>query len=422
MLRPIAAALLALALTGPAAAQYVDPDVTAAPMGSVPAVPETERAPALTPDQESTRASTGGAPTLTDILRRQKGLPVDDSDRRADTAFQDDDLATGAMGPQGNFSDAQMWRALRYDSADITTVNNGPAATTVIQDGGMTWLNWRSGPLRIFAGIALLGSLALLIAFYLFRGRMRLDHPPTGRRIVRFEAFERFGHWLLATSFIILAVTGLLSLFGRLFFIPLFGKQAFAPVAGAAKWTHDNISWAFMISLVLIFVFWVRNNLPDRTDLTWLKRAGGMFGGGHPPAKKFNAGQKLIFWAVIVFGTTISLSGLSLLFPFELNLFGKTFGFINDTGILQALNLPALPGDLSPQAEMALSQIWHATMSIILTAIIFFHIYLGTVGMEGAFDAMGKGDVDEEWAREHHNLWLQKVAAEKPEKIKEYRA
>ena len=418
MLRLWAALLTGLMLAGPAAAQYVDPDVAGAQLGTQ----EPGAAPAYEPPGVATEPASGAAtPTLEDILRRQKGLPVDNDARRANTGFDDALPASDVLGPSGNASDADQWRALRFDTADITTVNHGPAARTLIQDGGMTWLNFRAGPLRIGGALMLVGALALLAAFYLFRGRMRLDHPPTGRRVERFGGVERFGHWLLASSFIVLGITGILSLFGRVLFIPLFGKDAYAPVAAAAKWTHDNISWAFMIALVMVTVMWLVNNLPDRTDWQWLKRGGGMFGGGHPPAKKFNAGQKLIYWAVVIFGTTISLSGLSLLFPFELNLFGKTFGFINDLGILQAVNLPALPADLAPQEEMAWAQIWHASMSLILTAIIFFHIYLGTVGMEGAFDAMGRGDVDEEWAREHHNLWYQKIVEEEPEKISEGR-
>ncbi|MBS1303732.1 formate dehydrogenase subunit gamma [Loktanella sp. SALINAS62] len=414
MLKAFAALVLSVGLTGPAFAQYVDPAVTGAAQtdsatgaGSVPTMGD--------------RATTGGAATLDDILRRQNGAPVDDSARRESTGFDSDIPASGVLGPSGVASDSDQWRALRYDRADVTSVNNGPAATTLIQDGGMTWLEARRGPLAFWGGVILLGSLALLAVFYIFRGKMRMDHPPTGRRVERFKAIERFGHWLLATSFIVLGVTGLLSLFGRKVFIPIFGHESFAAVASASKWVHDNISWAFMIALVMIFVMWVMNNIPDRTDLKWLARGGGMFGGGHPPAKKFNAGQKLIFWAVIVFGLTISLSGLSLLFPFQLNLFAKTFGIINDIGVLSWVGLSPLPTDLAPQEEMALAQIWHAAMALILTAIIFFHIYLGTVGMEGAFDAMGRGDVDEEWAHEHHNLWLEQVRQTQPEKISERR-
>jgi formate dehydrogenase subunit gamma len=278
-----------------------------------------------------------------------------------------------------------------------------------MQDGGMWWLKFREGPLLSFGIYLLGGTLALLALFYLIRGRIRIEGEKTGRTITRFKVFERFGHWLLASSFLVLGVTGLISLFGRKVLIPAFGHESFAFLAVGSKWIHNNISWAFMIALVMIFIVWVAHNIPDRTDLRWLAKAGGLFGGEHPPAKKFNAGQKLIFWAVIVLGGSISVSGLSLLFPFEFNMFNHTFSTLNSWGVLGWFGAGDLPYPLQPQEEMQYTQLWHAIVSLILTAIIFAHIYLGSVGMEGAFDAMGKGEVEEQWAREHHSIWAEEV-------------
>jgi formate dehydrogenase subunit gamma len=174
---------------------------------------------------------------------------------------------------------------------------------------------------------------------------------------------------------------------------------------------HNNISWSFIVALVIIFVFWVVHNLPDRTDIKWLLKGGGIFGHSHPPAKKFNAGQKLIFWSVILLGGSISLSGLSLLFPFDIHLFSHTFSLLNGWGVPGWFGLAELPYPLQPQEEMQYAQLWHAGVSLVLTAIIFAHIYIGTVGMEGAFDAMGSGEVEEQWAREHHSLWVEDVEA-----------
>ncbi|WP_299557545.1 formate dehydrogenase subunit gamma [uncultured Sulfitobacter sp.] len=356
------------------------------------------------------RASTGGAQTLEDILRRQEGIAVDDQFRRDLTGDPEAAAATvDQLGTLGGASDPDLWRAIRYGTADITTQARGPAAKTLIQDGGMWWLQFREGPLLKIAIYLLGGTLLLLTLFYFIRGRIRIDGEKTGRTITRFKAFERFGHWLLASSFILLGITGLLSLFGRKVLIPAFGHEAFSALANLSKWIHNNISWAFMVALIIIFVVWVVHNLPDKTDLQWLAKGGGIFGGGHPPAKKFNAGQKLIFWAVIVLGTSISLSGLSLLFPFEFNLFGHTFSTLNGWGAPGWFGLADLPYPLAPQEEMQYAQLWHAIVSIILTAIIFAHIYLGSVGMEGAFDAMAKGEVEEQWAREHHSIWAQRV-------------
>jgi formate dehydrogenase subunit gamma len=359
---------------------------------------------------DNARASTGGAQTLEDIMRRQQGIAIDDSFRSDLTGNPDAAAASSdQLGTLGGASDPDLWRALRYDSADITTQSRTPAATTLMQDGGMWWLQFREGPLLRIAVYLLGGTLLLLALFYLLRGRIRIHGEKTGRTIVRFKAIERFGHWLLASSFIVLGITGLISLFGRKVLIPAFGHETFSSLAIISKWIHNNISWAFMIALVIIFIAWVVHNLPDKTDLRWLAKAGGLFGGEHPPAKKFNAGQKLIFWAVILLGGSISLSGLSLLFPFEFNLFSHTFSTLNALGVPGWVGAGDLPYPLSPQEEMQYAQLWHALVSLILTAIIFAHIYLGSVGMEGAFDAMGKGEVEEQWAREHHSIWAQEV-------------
>lgn len=360
-----------------------------------------------------TRASTGGAQTLEDIMRRQEGAKIDDSFRSNLTGNPDAAAApTDQLGTLGGASDPELWRAMRYGSADITTQARNPAATTLMQDGGMWWLKFRQETLLNTAVYLLGGTLLLLTLFYIIRGRIRIDGEKTGRTVVRFKAIERFGHWLLASSFVVLGITGLISLFGRKVLIPVFGHETFSFLAVMSKWVHNNISWAFMVALVIIFVTWVVHNLPDRTDLRWLARAGGLFGGEHPPAKKFNAGQKLIFWAVIVLGGSIALSGLSLLFPFEINLFGHTFSTLNSWGVPGWFGLGDLPYPLEPQEEMQYTQLWHALVSLVLTAIIFAHIYLGSVGMEGAFDAMGKGEVEEQWAREHHSIWAQEVLDE----------
>lgn len=356
------------------------------------------------------RASTGGAQTLADILERQEGLKVDETFRSEATGNPDAAAPiTNQLGTLGGASDPELWRAYRFGSADISTQSRGPAATTVIQDGGMWWLKFREDTLLTIAVYLLGGTLLALVLFYLVRGKIRIGGEKTGRTITRFKAFERFGHWLLASSFIVLGITGLLSLFGRKVLIPLFGHETFSFIAVGSKWVHNNIAWAFIIALIIIFFAWVVHNLPDRTDLRWLAKAGGLFGGEHPPAKKFNAGQKLIFWAVIVLGGSISVSGLSLLFPFEYNLFGHTFSTLNSWGVPGWFGASDLPFPLQPQEEMQYAQLWHALVSLILTAIIFAHIYLGSVGMEGAFDAMGKGEVEEQWAREHHSLWVQDV-------------
>lgn len=354
------------------------------------------------------RAATGGAQTLDDILARQRGEEVPTRQRT-----EDPDSAgamVGQLGSLGGSSDSEVWSALRFGTADVTVSAGGAPARVLIQDRGMWWLEFREGPLTTYGGWLLLGTIILLAVFYAIRGRITIDGRKTGRTVTRFGAAERFTHWLMAGSFILLGITGLLVLMGRQFIIPTFGHEAFSTVAIGSKWIHNNVSWAFMLGIVLSFFFWISHNIPNKTDLKWLAVVGGIFKKGvHPPAKKFNAGQKVIFWSVILLGGSISASGLSLLFPFELPMFAKTFAILNDTGLPQTLGFGALPTQLAPHEEMQYAQLWHAIVSFVLMAIIIAHIYIGSVGMEGAYDAMGSGEVEEQWAREHHSLWLEEL-------------
>lgn len=361
---------------------------------------------------ESPRAETGGAQTLEDILRRQRGEEIDDSFRREAIGDPEGGApATDQLGTLGGASDPELWRALRYGEADVTSQVRNPGATLLVQDSGMRWLEFREGPLRTYGGYFLLATIGLLALFYLVRGRIRIEHGRAGVTIVRFKAIERFAHWLLAGSFILLGITGLVVLFGRNGLMDWIGKENYATLALASKWVHNNISWAFMLALVMVFVLWVIHNIPNRTDLVWFAKGGGIIGKGHPPAKKFNAGQKLIFWSVIVLGGSISASGLSLLFPFELHMFAPTFAKLNALGAPGWFGMDPLPETLTPHAEMQLAQAWHAIVSFVLMGIILAHIYIGSLGMEGAYDAMGSGEVDLNWAKEHHSLWVEEVQA-----------
>ena len=366
--------------------------------------------------EDGERAATGGAQTLEDILARQRGEKIDDAFRRGATGSPDSAAGIAAqLGTLGGASDADVFRALRYGSADVAVSARGPAASVVIQDGGMRWLKWREGPLRDYGGYLLLATLAALALFFGLRGRIRIEGRKTGQTILRFNALERFGHWLLAGSFILLGITGLITLFGRAALIPLFGKDGFAVVALASKWIHNNVAWAFMLALVWVFAAWIAHNFPTRADLAWLAKGGGLFSRhSHPPARKFNAGQKIVFWAVILLGVSISASGLSLLFPFELPMFAKTFEALNALGLPQAFGFGELRTTLQPHEEMQYAQLWHSIVAFVFMAIILAHIYIGSVGMEGAFDAMESGEVEKQWAKEHHSIWYEEATGEAP--------
>jgi len=352
------------------------------------------------------RTSTGGAQTLEDILARQKQLEIDESFRSENLGNPANAAPiSGRLGTLGGRSDSDIYRAIRYNKIDPSTQARGPAADVLIQDGGIPWYKLREGPVITYGGSAILAIIALLAVFYFVRGRIKITGGPAGTTVERFKAIERFGHWLLAGSFVALAITGLITLMGRSFLIPVMGPEAFATLAAGSKWLHNNIAWAFMLGLVMTFFMWVAHNIPNKLDWQWLKVGGGIFTNAHPSARKFNAGQKIVFWTVMLLGFSVSLSGLSLLFPFEIPMFAKTFGVVNT---VLGTDLPTV---LTPHEEMQYANIWHSIVAFVMMLAIIAHIYIGSVGMEGAFDAMGNGQVDLEWAPQHHDLWVAEVEA-----------
>jgi len=367
------------------------------------------------------RTVTGGAQTLEDILRRQRGedVPLD-----AGTGSPEGGSATGPLGTQGGLSDSELWRRARQGQT-FSTSSQDPNASFLVQDEGTKWLETRQSTLPTYTIYALLAILILLTLFLLIRGRIRIMSGWSSIKIERFSFIERFGHWLLATSFIVLAITGLVLLFGREYLIPAldwahvkmnpdaiepnYGKGAYAWFAGIGKWLHGNIAWAFMISLVMIFVMWVFRNIPTWTDVKWLAQFGGMLRQhGHPHARKFNGGQKVLFWLVIILGGSLSASGLALLQPYEYSMFSATFEKLNAVGDAVGYSL-ALNTSLTPIQEMQYAQQWHTIIAVVMIVVVIAHIYIGSVGMQGAFSAMGSGKVDLNWAREHHDLWVAKL-------------
>ena len=300
-------------------------------------------------------------------------------------------------------SDSDSWRELRHGGNFFVDIS-GPNVGVAIQSEGEDWRSIRNGPLSLYGGLVPVAMIAILAVFFAVRGRIRIEAGPAGTQVERFNNLERFAHWLTATTFVVLALTGLNLLYGRYVLKPLLGPDLFATITLAGKYSHNYLAFGFMLGVVMIFVLWVRENIPDKYDFAWLAKGGGMFKKGvHPPARKFNAGQKVIFWIVVLGGVSISFSGIALLFPFQFQAFSGTFVFLNFFGF-------DLPEDLTLLQEMQLMQLWHAVLGLVLIAVIVGHIYIGTLGMQGAFDAMGSGMVDENWAREHHSIWLAEVS------------
>jgi formate dehydrogenase subunit gamma len=254
---------------------------------------------------------------------------------------------------------------------------------TLEQPAGRDWRHFHEVTLRWIGGIAILGMLAVLVVFYLSRGMVRIESGRSGRTIVRFNGFERFVHWMTAFCFIILALSGLNITFGRPLLLPLMQPESFTAFSEWAKYAHNYLSFPFTLGVVLIFLMWLGGNLPTGVDIEWLKRGGGMIGRDHPPAYRFNAGQKLVYWIVVLGGGAAAVSGYVLIFPF----YGTTI-------------------ETMQQAQMV-----HSIVAMLFTAVMLAHIYIGTIGMEGAFEAMGSGSVDLNWAKEHHSLWLEEEDA-----------
>jgi formate dehydrogenase subunit gamma len=254
---------------------------------------------------------------------------------------------------------------------------------TIEQPAGRDWRHFHEVTLRWIGAIAILGVLAVLVIFYLSRGMVRIESGRSGRTVVRFNAGERFVHWMTATCFIILALSGLNITFGKPLLLPLLSPEAFTAWSEWAKYAHNYLSFPFTLGVILIFFMWIAGNIPNRVDVEWLKRGGGIVGHDHPPAHRFNAGQKLIYWIVVLGGSAVAVSGYILIFPF----YGTTIETMQNAAMI------------------------HGIIAMLFVAAMIGHIYIGTIGMEGAFEAMGEGTVDINWAREHHELWLEEVNA-----------
>jgi formate dehydrogenase subunit gamma len=253
-------------------------------------------------------------------------------------------------------SEEQLLNALKPGTAISGRVSIPDAnSASLIKPAGRTWQEFNQGTLQWIGGISILGMLALLVVFYLGRGKIRIDAGPSGRTITRFNTFERFVHWLTAGSFIVLALSGLNITFGKTLLMPVIGADAFAALSQLVKYVHNFLAFPFMLGVALMFLIWVKDNIPTGTDVAWFAAGGGLLS-----------------------------KGWFLLFPFTA---GHTVA------------------DQHFYTEI------HGIVSMLLIAAMLAHAYIGSIGMEGAFEAMGSGEVDLNWAKEHHSLWVEEELA-----------
>ena len=310
----------------------------------------------------------------------------------------DETNAQRAKTQPGN--NAPMWRAVR-DSGDKPGISNLPGAEMgmLIQpfvqypgarltNAGEGWRQVRNQWILPYGGSLLLIVALALGLFYWRKGSLGGHEADTGRVIERFTPLERAAHWTNAIAFVSLAVSGLVMAFGKFVLLPVIGGTLFGALTYALKTLHNFAGPLFAVSLLIVFITFLKDNLPSKGDLTWMLRAGGLFGGREVPSHRFNAGEKVVFWGgVLLLGAVVVGSGL----------------------VLDKL----IPGMAYLRGDMQVAHMIHAVAALLMMAMFAGHIYLGTVGMKGAYQGMRTGYVDEAWAHEHHELWAADIKAGK---------
>jgi len=282
-------------------------------------------------------------------------------------------------------NNAPVWRDVRKgENPYQTTQVRGVETNILVQSAGETWRQFHSGPLPLYSGLLLIAMLLLIFGYYRWKGPLRLHEKPTGRLIERFSDWERLVHWSAAISFVILGVSGIILMFGKYVLLPVFGYTLFSWLAIIGKNLHNFVGPLFIFCTLVMFVTYVKDNLWRAIDFTWFMKAGGLFSGEHVPSGRYNAGEKAWFWfGVTLLGLVIGASGLVLDFP----------NFAQTRYVMQMANVV------------------HAIASILFILLAISHIYIGTIGAEGAYEAMRHGLVDEAWAKEHHEIWYEEVKA-----------
>jgi formate dehydrogenase subunit gamma len=282
-------------------------------------------------------------------------------------------------GTLGGQNDSSIWRRLRQGEAFVISDPN-TGSPVIVQTEGEEWRALRNGPLSRYGGYMILAGLVLITLFFLIRGRVKIDGGRSGNIVPRFTTAERTTHWFMASLFILQAVSGLIIFYGKYLLIPLIGADAFSAMASGALQGHNLFGPLYMFGILVMLVLYFPDNLLRSADLKWLLR-GGMFFSGHAPSWKYNFGEKSWFWIAMITGVILSVSGI-------------------------VMNFPSLAED---RYQLQLANLFHGGAAVVLIAAAIGHIYLGTIGVEGALEGMTRGEVDENWAREHHDLWAEEV-------------
>ena len=282
---------------------------------------------------------------------------------------------------------SNTWRSIRNGDVGYSSIK-GEGAGVLIQSSGESWRAMKENPIVKALPWLIVAMAVILLLYHMIHGRNRVEHELSGRKVKRWNGFERVVHWMTAITFIILAITGLSMLFGKAMLSWGLSKAAFAAWAQIALSTHNLLGPVFSVGILLMIVMWIWHNFPTVTDLKWFAQGGGLFGKAHPSAGRMNGGEKVWFWILATLGVVVCISGIIMLAP----LMGWT-----------------LPEVMTGRYIIQQSNLFHGILAVIWTAIALGHIYIGTAGTEGAIEGMATGYVSEEWAKQHHDLWYEKI-------------
>jgi len=206
------------------------------------------------------------------------------------------------------------------------------------------------------------------------------QHVPAGH-ILRYTFRERLVHWLAALSYIYLLLTGLA------FWSPwLFWLAVVLGGAPVSRMLHPWIGLVFFAGIIQMFALWASQMSITPADREWFGAIGHYIRNEDedmPPAGRYNAGQKLLFWGFMFFGVLLLLSGGVLWFP------------------------EYIPWSLRILRYIAV--LVHACSAMATIGLFLIHVYMGVFAERGAIDSVIHGDVTEEFVRRYHPGWYKEL-------------
>lgn len=246
-------------------------------------------------------------------------------------------------------------------------------AALAVWAGGEGWSNLLLG--------GIVATIALFTLFTMINGSVKLDKGFSGVKIFRWSKADIIFHWVGALSCLGLLVTGIAIASGRFLFADMMGSHNWGNFIQSMVSSHNWMAFPFILGWAVMVLKWGSKQFPEKGDMAWFRALGGYINNGkgkHPDAGFANAGEKLWFWAFTLFGGVLVFSGLAMMFPV---LSGFDKGAMNWMLVL------------------------HMVGAGIVGVFAVVHIFMATLISEGGMEAMVTGYCDENWAKQHHNLW-----------------